>query len=395
MSLPALSRIALCALLPLLGLLAAVASANPALVPAPPQLQASGWILMDATTGKILAEHNADERLAPASLTKIMTDYILAQELAAGRVGLDDLVPISEKAWRTGGSKMFVHVGDQVRMEDLARGLIIQSGNDASVAVAEHLGGTEEAFAEMMNQQAQLIGMTNSQFRNSTGLPDVEQYTSARDQALLTRRLIKDHPEHYRYYAEREFAYGNDFQTGAPILQRNRNSLLWMDQTVDGVKTGHTDAAGYCLVASAERDGMRLISVVMGATSTRARARESQSLLRYGFRFFETRRVYVGGEELDRSRVWKGLDDDVAVGLSEDLALTIVRGRYDDLQASVTLKPSLTAPIAVGDTVGTLRVMLDDGELFSGSLIALAAVEQAGILRRIWHSLQMFLSRLF
>ena len=392
MSLPALSRNALCALL---LLLAAVAAANPALVPAPPQLQASGWILMDATTGKILAEHNADERLAPASLTKIMTDFILAEELAAGRVSLDDLVPISEKAWRTGGSKMFVHVGDQVRMEDLARGLIIQSGNDASVAVAEYLGGTEEAFAEMMNQQAQLIGMTNSQFRNATGLPDVEQFTSARDQALLTRRLIKDHPEHYRYYAEREFTYGSDFQTGAPIIQRNRNSLLWMDQTVDGVKTGHTDAAGYCLVASAERDGMRLISVVMGAQSTRARARESQSLLRYGFRFFETRRIYAGGQELERSRVWKGLDDDVAVGLSEDLALTIVRGRYDDLEATVTLKPSLTAPIVAGDAVGTLRVMLDDGELFSGTLVALAAVEQAGILRRIWHSLQMFLSRLF
>lgn len=366
-----------------------------ALIPAPPQLQATGWILMDAATGAVLAEHNADERLPPASLAKIMTDYILAEELAAGRVTLDDEVPISEKAWRTGGSKMFVHVGDRVRVEDLARGIIIQSGNDASVAVAEYLAGSEDAFAGMMNAHAARLGMSNSHFTNATGWPDPEMYTSARDQAILTRRLIADHPEHYAIYAEREFTYGRDFQTGAPITQRNRNSLLWMDQTVDGVKTGHTEAAGYCLVASAERDGMRLISVVMGTESTRARARESQALLRYGFRFFETRNLYAGGQQLERSPVWKGQDDELAVGLEEDVVLTLPRGRYDALEASITMEPWLIAPIAAGDRVGTLRVVLDDEEVYSGAVVALATVQAAGFFKRMWHSLQLFFMRLF
>ncbi len=380
----------------LLLLLAAVPQLHAqAIVPAPPQLQATGWILMDAATGAVLAEQNADERLPPASLAKIMTDYILAEELAAGRVTLDDEVPISEKAWRTGGSKMFVHVGDRVRLEDLARGIIIQSGNDASVAVAEYLAGSEEAFAEMMNAHAARLGMTNTHFTNATGWPDPEMYTSARDQAILTRRLIADHPEHYAIYAEREFTYGRDFQTGAPITQRNRNSLLWMDQTVDGVKTGHTEAAGYCLVASAERDGMRLISVVMGTESTRARARESQALLRYGFRFFETRNLYAGAQQLERSPVWKGRDDDVAVGLEGDVVLTIPRGRYDALEATITMEPWLIAPIAAGERVGTLRVVLDDEEVYSAAVVALATVETAGFFRRVWHSLQLFFMRLF
>lgn len=384
------------ALVLLLALAALPSSqAQRGMIPAPPQLQASGWILMDAATGMVLAEHNADERLPPASLVKIMTDFILAEELAAGRVSLDDEVPISEKAWRTGGSKMFVHVGDRVRLEDLARGIIIQSGNDASVAVAEFLAGSEDAFAQMMNSQAEVLGMTNTYYTNSTGWPDPDMHTSARDQALLTKRLIQDHPEHYAIYAEREFTYGRDFQTGQPITQRNRNSLLWMDQTVDGVKTGHTEAAGYCLVASSQRDGMRLISVIMGAESTRARARESQALLRYGFRFFETRNLYAGGQQLERSAVWKGRDDEVVVGLEDDVVLTLPRGRYDDLRATITLDPWLTAPIATGARLGTLNVVLDDEEVYSGALIALTAVEAAGIFKRIWHSLQMFFTRLF
>lgn len=371
------------------------ATAAPALIPAPPQLQASGWILMDAATGAVLAEHNADEALPPASLTKIMTDYILANELAAGRISLDDEVLISEKAWRQGGSKMFVHVGDRVRVEDLVRGIIIQSGNDASIAIAEFIAGSEDAFAQMMNAQAKLIGMTQTQFRNATGWPDPEQYSSPRDQALLAKRLIQDHPEHYAIYAEREFTYGRDFQTGAPIVQRNRNSLLWMDQTVDGIKTGHTEAAGYCLVASAQRDGMRLISVLMGSDSTRSRARDSQALLRYGFRFFETRSLYAGMQQLERSKVWKGRDDEVSVGLAEDVVLTIARGRYDDLKATITLDPWLTAPIAAGAELGTLSVTLDDGELFSAALVALHTVERAGFFKRVLHALQMFVTRLF
>lgn len=367
----------------------------PAIIPAPPQLQATAWILMDAVTGEVLAEHDADKRLPPASLTKVMTDYILAEELAAGRVTLDDDVPISERAWRKGGSKMFVHVGDRVRLEDLVRGIIIQSGNDATIAVAEYLAGSEDGFAQMMNQQAEALGLRNSHFTNSTGWPDPDQYTSARDQAILARRLILDHPEHYAIYAEREFTYGTDFQTGRPITQRNRNSLLWMDQTVDGLKTGHTEEAGYCLVASAKRDGMRLISVVMGTDSTRARARESQTLLRYGFRFFETRNLYAGQQELERTRVWKGRDDEVAVGLPDDLVLTITRGRYDALEATVTLEPWVSAPVAAGAELGTLRVTLDDEELFVGPVVALGPVEPAGLFRRVWHSLQMFLMRLF
>ncbi len=388
-----LLRAALVLLLALAGLPSSEAQRG--MIPAPPQLQATGWILMDAVTGTVLAEHNADEPLPPASLVKIMTDFILAEELAAGRISLDDEVPISEKAWRTGGSKMFVHVGDRVRVEDLARGIIIQSGNDASVAVAEYLAGSEDAFAQMMNSQAAILGMTNTHYTNATGWPDPDMYTSARDQALLTKRLIRDHPEHYAIYAEREFTYGRDFQTGQPITQRNRNSLLWMDQTVDGVKTGHTEAAGYCLVASAQRDGMRLISVIMGAESTRARARESQALLRYGFRFFETRNLYAGGQQLERSPVWKGRDDEVVVGLADDVALTLPRGRYDDLRATITLDPWLTAPIEAGARLGTLSVVLDDEEVYSGAIIALTAVEAAGIFKRMWHSLQMFFTRLF
>ncbi|MCC5887442.1 MAG: D-alanyl-D-alanine carboxypeptidase [Gammaproteobacteria bacterium] len=387
-----LVRAAMVAILVSTGLLAGAA---PALIPAPPQLQATGWILMDAATGTVLAEHNADEALPPASLVKIMTDYILANELAAGRISLDDEVLISEKAWRQGGSKMFVHVGDRVRVEDLARGIIIQSGNDASIAIAEFIAGSEDAFVQMMNAQAELLGMVNTQYRNSTGWPDPEQYSSPRDQAILAKRLIADHPEHYAIYAEREFTYGRDFQTGAPIVQRNRNSLLWMDQTVDGVKTGHTEAAGYCLVASAQRDGMRLISVLMGSDSTRSRARDSQALLRYGFRFFETRSLYAGLQQLERTAVWKGKDDEVSVGLAEDVVLTLPRGRYDDLKATVVLDPWLSAPIAEGTELGTLSVTLDDDEIFSAALIALAAVERAGIVKRLWHSLQMFFTRLF
>lgn len=364
------------------------------LIPPPPELAASSWILMDAQTGKVLVEHNADERLPPASLTKMMTDYVLAAELEAGRVALDSRVPISERAWRMGGSKMFVRVGDEVLLEDMIRGIVIQSGNDASVAIAEFLAGSEEAFAAMMNQQADLLGLTGTQFRNATGMPDEEHYSTARDMAELARRLIRDYPEHYAYYSEKEFTFGNDFQTGAPITQRNRNELLWLDRTVDGVKTGHTEAAGYCLVASAERDGMRLISAVLGTDSAQARVRESQTLLRYGFRFFETQQVYAGGEELERRRVWKATVDEVAVGLADDLVLTLPRGRYAELEASVTLTPWLTAPIARGDALGTVTVKLDDEVLHEGPLVALEEVEEAGFFMRLWHSLQMFFSKM-
>ena len=370
-------------------------AAAPVLVPSPPRLAASSWILMDATTGAVIVEENADESLPPASLTKMMTDYIAATEIEAGRISLDDEVPISERAWRTGGSKMFVRVGDRVRLEDLIRGIVIQSGNDASVAVAEYIAGSEEAFADLMNQQADLLGMRNSQFRNPTGWPAEGHYSSARDLALLARQIIIDHPDHYAYYSEREFTYGTDFQTGEPITQRNRNGLLWLDQTVDGMKTGHTEEAGYCLVASAERNGMRLISVVLGTDSTRARVQESQTLLRYGFRFYETLEIFAGGAELERQPVWKGVREDVAVGLPEDLVMTLVRGRYDDLEASVTVDPWLMAPLRAGEKIGSLTVSLDGAVLHEGPLVVVEDVPEAGFFLRIWHSLYLFFAKLF
>ena len=380
-----------CALL----LQSVVAAAAPVLVPSPPRLAASSWILVDADTGRVIVEENADEELPPASLTKMMTDYIAAAEIEAGRISLDDEVPISERAWRTGGSKMFVRVGDRVRLEDLIRGIVIQSGNDASVAVAEYIAGSEDAFADLMNQQARLLGMERSSFRNATGWPAEGHYSSARDLSILARRIVQDFPEHYAFYSEREFTYGEDFQTGEPITQRNRNDLLWLDQTVDGIKTGHTEEAGYCLVASAERDGMRLIFVVMGTDSTRARAQESQTLLRYGFRFYETVKVYAGGEELERQQVWKGGAESVAVGLPEDLVLTLVRGRYEDVEATVTVEPWLTAPLAEGQEVGSLKVMLDDEVLHEGPLVVVEPVAEAGFLLRVWHSLYLFFAKLF
>jgi D-alanyl-D-alanine carboxypeptidase (penicillin-binding protein 5/6) len=342
----------------------------------------------------VLVEHDADVPLPPASLTKIMTDYIVAEEVAAGRLSLDDQVPISEAAWRTGGSKMFVKVGDGVRLEDLIRGIVIQSGNDASVAVAEYVAGSEAAFAEMMSAQARALGMENSNFVNATGLPGEEHYASARDLAILARAMVENHPDHYAYYAEKEFTYGTDFQTGEAITQRNRNDLLWLDQTVDGMKTGHTEEAGYCLVASAERDGMRLISVVMGTDSTRARAQESQTLLRYGFRFFETQTIYAGGEELDVQPVWKGRTDEVALGLPEDLVLTLGRGRYDDLEAEMSLEPWLTAPVERGAELGRIRVTLDGDVLHEGPLVALEPIEEAGFFARLWDALYLFFSKL-
>lgn len=385
-------RVAVCVLIATVALSTAAA---PVLVPSPPKLAASSWILMDAATGEVIVEENADESLPPASLTKMMTDYIAAAEIEAGRITLDDEVPISERAWRTGGSKMFVRVGDRVRLEDLIRGIVIQSGNDASVAVAEYIAGSEQAFADLMNQQADLLGMKNSQFRNPTGWPAEGHYSSARDLALLARQIIVEHPDHYAYYSEREFTYGTDFQTGEPITQRNRNGLLWLDQTVDGMKTGHTEEAGYCLVASAERNGMRLISVVLGTDSTRARVQESQTLLRYGFRFYETLEVFAGGAELERQQVWKGVREDVAVGLPEDLVMTLVRGRYDDLEASVTVQPWLVAPLSAGDEIGSLTVSLDGDVLHKGPLVIVEDVPEAGFFLRVWHSLYLFFAKLF
>ncbi|KJH79310.1 D-alanyl-D-alanine carboxypeptidase family protein [Stutzerimonas stutzeri] len=368
-------------------LVAPVAWAEP-IIPSPPQLAAKSYVLMDAASGKVLVEAGGDERLPPASLTKLMTAYIATLEIKKGQISGSDMVTVSEKAWRTGGSRMFIQVNTQVSVDDLLHGIIIQSGNDASVAMAEHIAGSEEAFADLMNSTAQRLGMSNTHFMNATGLPHPEHYSSAADMAKLARAIIYEDPAHYDIYAQKEFFWNN-------IKQPNRNLLLWRDKTVDGLKTGHTEEAGYCLVASAVRDGMRLISVVFGTNSEQARAAETQKLLTYGFRFFETRTFYQTGVELAKSRVWKGQQDQISAGLANDLTLTLPRGQMDKLQAGLTFNPELTAPIQQGDVVGKVEVTLDGQVLQSTDLIALEAVEEGGLFRRFWDSIQLFFFNLF
>jgi D-alanyl-D-alanine carboxypeptidase (penicillin-binding protein 5/6) len=357
-------------------------------IPAPPQLAATSYVLMDAASGNVLVENNGDQRLPPASLTKLMTAYIATLEINRGQIKESDLVRISEKAWRMGGSKMFIEVGREVSVDDLLHGIIIQSGNDASVAIAEHIAGSEEAFADMMNSHAQRLGLANSHFMNSTGWPDPEHYSSAHDMAKLARAIIFEDQAHYAIYAQKEFLWNG-------IKQPNRNLLLWRDKTVDGLKTGHTEEAGYCLVASAVRDGQRLIAAVFGTVSEQARAAEVQKLLTYGFRFFETRTFYQKGAELAQADVWKGASRQVKAGLAEDLTLTLPKGQLEKLQAGMTLNPQLIAPIQQGDVIGKVEVKLGDEVVHSADLVALEAVEEGGLLRRLWDSIRLFFFGLF
>ncbi|MBF8221291.1 D-alanyl-D-alanine carboxypeptidase family protein [Halomonas sp. 328] len=358
------------------------------MIPAPPQLAASSWILMDANSGEVLVEHNADERLPPASLTKLMTAYLVERELDQGNIAMEDPVTISERAWRTGGSKMFVEVGTQVSIHDLLYGIIIQSGNDASVAVAEHLAGGERPFADLMNQHATRLGMHNTNFVNATGLPDADHYSSARDMALLSRYIINDYPEHYAVYSERYFTYNG-------IRQPNRNRLLWRDPSVDGLKTGHTSEAGYCLVASAERDGMRLISVVMGTASEEARAQETQKLLSYGFRYYETLKVYEEDEVVATPRIWGGEVDELSLGVDGALWATVPRARNEGLNARLSLPDAINAPVAAGERVGTLQVVLGDEVVAERPLVALEPVEQGGLFKRLLDAIRQFISGFF
>jgi D-alanyl-D-alanine carboxypeptidase (penicillin-binding protein 5/6) len=353
-------------------------------IPDPPGLAARGYLLIEHNSGRVLAESNATERLEPASLTKILTAYVVFRELAGGNLALKDEVLISEKAWRTGGSKMFVEVGKRVSVEDLLRGMIIQSGNDASVALAEHIAGSEETFADLMNTHAKRLGMTDSHFTNATGLPHEDHYITARDIALATAASIREFPEYYSWYAEKEFVF-ND------IEQSNRNRLLWRDDSVDGVKTGHTEAAGYCLVASAKRDGMRLTSVVMGAKGEEARAQASLALLNYGFRFYETHKLYPGGEAVETLRIWMGEIEDLPVGPAEDVYVTIPRRKYDKLSAQLVKDPDISAPVANGDRVGHIIIGLDGEEVRRVPLVALQDVAEGGLLQKAKDSLlQLF-----
>ena len=351
---------------------AVVSAAMP--VPAPPEVAAKNYLLVDYASGMVLAEKGADEPIEPASITKMMSTYVVDKEIEAGRLSLDDLVTISEKAWRMGGSRMYVEVNSKVTVRELLKGIIIQSGNDATVALAEHIAGTEEAFVQLMNQYAAELGMDNTTFVNSTGWPDPEHLTTARDIAILATARISEFPENYSLYAEKEYTYNN-------IKQYNRNKLLWRDETVDGVKTGHTESAGYCLVASAERSGMRLISVVLGTDSEKARADVSQALLNYGFRFFESHILYTEGEVLSRPRIWKGELEQVPVGLVHDLAVAIPRGAYKDLDASMDIDNNIEAPIEQGQQLGVVNVSLDGELLESVPLVALEPVERGNLFR--------------
>ena len=350
------------------------AAAKP--IPDPPTLNASSFILIDFDSGEVLAEENADDPVEPASITKLMTAYLVDKAIADGDVALDDMVTISEKAWRMKGSKMFVEVGKQVSVEDLLKGSVIQSGNDATVALAEHVAGSESAFAGYMNHQAKLLGMNNSNFVNSTGWPDDNHYSSARDIAILTQAVIRDFPISYQLYKEREYTY-ND------IRQYNRNRLLWRDETVDGVKTGYTKAAGYCLVASAKREDMRLISVVLGTDSNKTRTKSSQSLLNYGFRYFETHQLYRADEILQSAKIWYGEQKQVGVGVGKEIYITIPRGRYRDLNVSMEIDRQISAPVESGQQLGQVNITLDDEVILSETIVAMHGVGEGSIFDRL------------
>lgn len=363
-------------------------AAQAVLIPSPPQIAASSYILMDPLSGSIIMEKNSHERLPPASLTKMMTAYIVERELDEGRISLTDMVPISVNAWRTGGSRTFVKEGTRVSVEDLLKGVIIQSGNDASVALAEFVSGSEDAFVDVMNQQAQILGMKNTLFANATGLPAPGHFSTAYDLTLLAMAIINDYPANYPLYAEKHFTYNN-------IRQPNRNSLLWRDDSVDGLKTGHTEEAGYCLVASAKRDDTRFIAAVMGTSSTSARAQEVQKMLNYGFRYYQSDRLFRAGQELVESRIWGGKADQVGVGVMDDVFVTIPRGSRDSLESTVDLDSVIKAPIKMGDELGRVRVKLEDEVIVDQPILALQDVPEGGLFKRLWDAIKLFFIQLF
>jgi D-alanyl-D-alanine carboxypeptidase (penicillin-binding protein 5/6) len=355
---------------------------QPYVTPTPPQLDAKSYILLDANSGTVLAEQDADEVLEPASLTKLMTVYLASEALKDDRLKLDDEILISEKAWRTGGSRMFIQVGDKIKANDLIQGIVVQSGNDASVAIAEYLAGSESSFADLMNHKAQQLGMRSSHFRNSTGLPNSEHYSTARDLAILSRAIIHDFPEDYKWYSQKWFTF-ND------IRQPNRNRLLWRNPLVDGLKTGHTDKAGYCLVSSAIKDNMRLIAVVMGASSDNARTEDSQRLLTYGFRFFESHKLYPAEKTIKNRRVWKGRTKYVAIGTADDLYVTTPAGQLDKIRVDLELPDNLQAPLTKGETVGYITIYLEDTLLSKTPVVALNDIPKGNL----YHRLRDFITR--
>ena len=353
-------------------------------LPVPPALAAKSWLLIESGSGQTLASQAEDERLEPASLTKLMTAYLTFAALKQGTLKIDQGITVSERAWRTGGSKMFIRVGHQVPVEDLIKGMIVQSGNDACVALAEGIAGSEENFAQMMNREAQRLGMRASSFRNSTGLPDPQHYTTARDLATLAGALIRDFPEDYaKYYTLKEFRYNN-------ITQHNRNRLLWLDPTVDGVKTGHTDAAGYCLISSAKRGPRRLLSVVLGAASDSVRAQESLKLLNYGFQFYDAVQLYAKDQAVSNLKVWKGASSTLKAGFTSDFILAVPKGFGPKVQADLVSQQPLIAPISAGQVVGTMKVSVDGKPYGEFPVVALETVPQAGFIGRAIDSVRLW-----
>ncbi len=352
-------------------------------LPEPPALAASSYLLQDFNSGTVLVQHNADEQVEPASITKVMTAYVVFHELESGNLALDDLVTVSEKAWRKGGSKMFIEVGDQVSVEDLLRGVIVQSGNDASIALAEAVAGSEAAFADVMNGYAEQLGMAGTHFTNATGWPDAEHYTTAADLARLARAMIQEFPQRYGYFAEPDFTYGG-------IRQPNRNRLLFTNSGVDGLKTGHTEAAGYCLLASSLSDDMRLLSVVMGTDSEQQRNEQSLALLAYGQRFYTSRMVQRGGETLGQMRIWKGAAETIPMLVDDDIYVAIPRSREDELRMLVRVDEPLLAPVAAGEQLGSLQVLLADEIIAEQPLLAASGVARAGLMTRWWHGLRLW-----
>ena len=350
--------------------------AAPLPIPKPPSTGARAFIVQDFNSNRIIAEKDSDKSVEPASITKLMTAYSVFKELQSGNISLSDMVVISEKAWRTPGSRMFIEVGKQVSVEDLLQGMIIQSGNDATVALAEYIAGSEDTFAALMNRHGEEIGLTGSHFMNASGLPDTEHYMTARDIAKLSALLISEFPEYYKWYSQKQFTFNG-------ITQYNRNKLLWRDDAVDGVKTGHTESAGYCLVTSAEKDNMRLITVVLGTKSEGARADASQALLNYGFRFFETHKLYDADTQLATSRVWKGEIETVSLGLDSPLYATIPRGQYKSLEASMTIDNRITAPVAREQSLGIVHVQLGETVIAEQELIALQNISEGSFWQRI------------
>ena len=365
------------------ALLQSVPPAALADAPAPPPVAARAWLLMDAASGQVLTSHGEHERIEPASLTKLMTAYLTFAALKAKSLQLTQTVPVSARAWKAGGARMFIDPKKPVTAEELINGMIVQSGNDACIALAEAIAGSEEVFAQLMNREAQRLGMKDTNFVNSTGLPDPKHYSSAYDLALVAAAVIRDFPEYYHYYSTREYRYNN-------ITQVNRNRLLWLDPNVDGVKTGHTENAGYCLIASAKRSRWRLLSVVLGAASEGIRAQESQKLLNFGFQLYDNVRLYDSGQAVSTVKIWKGSERTLRAGIPGGLSVTVPKGMSDRVKADLISRQPLLAPVSQGERVGTLRVTLEDKLIGDYPVVALQSIATAGVFGRAWDTLRLW-----